>query len=228
MKRKTQRPIEGHFVAIGHELLGSPAWLAMRAHTRLVYIALLQEIRYYPDGSNNNGRVYLSSRAAGRRVNITKMTAWDSFNEMEHYGFIVQTVPGMPGKSGRAARRRLTDIAHENADGTKAAATKDYLDWDGVLYDPEPKHRKSRKLYRQTIQGPVSPHDTGGVSPDDTGESQNGHLPVSPHDTDLDHLAIYLQATPEGEGEDWQRSSKTPDERLEPEVALDVTGGSNG
>ncbi len=157
MKRKTQRPIEGHFVAIGHELLGSPAWLAMRAHTRLVYIALLQEIRYYPDGSNNNGRVYLSSRAAGRRVNITKMTAWESFNEMEHYGFIVrETVPGMPGKSGRAARWRLADIAHENADGTKAAATKDYLDWDGVLYDPEPKHRKSRKLYRQTIQGPVS------------------------------------------------------------------------
>ena len=136
---KKTSPVDGHFVALRNELLKSPAWLAMRPLARLVYIALAQEIRYYKDGSTNNGRVYLSTRMAPRRVNTSQRVAHSCFAEIDHYGFNVQTTPGVQGKKGRATCRRLTDIAYDNPDGTKAAATKDYLDWDGVLFDLKAK-----------------------------------------------------------------------------------------
>lgn len=222
---KKKHPIQENFVAIGIELLESPAWSAMKYHTRLIYIALAQEIRYYKDGTNNNGRIYLSTRTAARRVNTRQATAWDSFNEMEHYGFTVQTSPGMQGKKGRAARRRLTDIACDNADGTKAAPTKDYLDWDGVLFDPKAKRqktRKPRKVIRPAYQGPVTPHVSGSDTPDVSGECGNGHLADTPDVSDLKSFPFNLdKAEPKpavaAAGGDWPRNAQNLDERLDPE-----------
>jgi hypothetical protein len=192
MSKKKPQPIEGYFVAIGCELQDSPAWLAMRSHTRLVYIALAREVRYYKDGTNNNGRLRLSTRTAARRVNITQKMAWCSFHELEHYGFTVQTTPGMQGKNGRAARWRLTDIPHNSLDGAQTAATRNYLDWDGVLYDPKPKRRKARKVTSHRRQGPDVPQTSGGDVPQTSGGSQNGHLPDVPQTSDLDSFPFSL------------------------------------
>jgi hypothetical protein len=209
--RKKTTPIDGHFVALGCELLEAPAWLAMKPHTRLVYIALAQEIRYFKDGTTNNGRVYLSTRMAARRVNISQRAAWSSFEEIEHYGFTVQTTPGVQGKKGRAARRRLTDVALDNPDGTKTAATKDYRDWDGVLYDPKSKRRKAQKVTSTVRQGPDVHRASGSDVPQTSGKSQNGHFTDVPQTSDLNSFPSSCS----GDGvEEWQRNARTPEECL--------------
>src|SRR4029077_9728473 len=54
------------------------------------------------------------------------------FRELEHYGFIVLTEPGT---SMRAARWRITDAGWGKLDGKGIEPTKDYLKWDGVLFE---------------------------------------------------------------------------------------------
>jgi hypothetical protein len=180
-------------------------------------------VRPYRDGINNNGRVHLSTRMAARRINSSQRVAWSCFDELVHYGLIVQTTPGVQGKKGRAARWRLTDVACANPDGTMAAPTKDYLNWDGVLYDIKPKRRKAQKVTTIRSQG-VTTKSSQGV----TTKSSQGNAQVSgPGDyfstSDID---IYPSNCASAERKakrrpkpSWQRNSKTADEQLEPEPA---------
>src|SRR4029077_6503361 len=54
------------------------------------------------------------------------------FRELEHYGFIVLTEPGT---SMRAARWRITDAGWGKLDSKGIEPTKEYLKWDGELFE---------------------------------------------------------------------------------------------
>jgi hypothetical protein len=128
------------FVPSFKETLKSPAYRALSFGARALLLAL--KGRCY----QNNSHVYLSQRDAGEDLghkNRNDIANW--FRELEHYGFIVQTEAaslGVDGK-GKAPHWRITDLPTRSRDGGLDPATKGFLRWDGMVF--EPHVRRSRR-----------------------------------------------------------------------------------
>ena len=103
---------------------------------RSLYVALKGQ------SSNAGNLAYLSYRKAANELgvsNLRKIADW--FRELEHYGFIVlhrHGALGVDGK-GKAPQWRITE---KGVAATDERPSRDYLRWDGVLF--EPKRRPSR------------------------------------------------------------------------------------
>lgn len=134
-----QGKIEGRYTRIRLEVLDSAAWKATRPGARLLYIALLRRLNFK---TYNNGKVYLATRTAAAEIGVRHRAVWSYYCELEHYGFIVTTRPGYIGPKGVAAHWRITDHGWGNLDGHPIRATKEYLQWDGTLFEQRPKNRK--------------------------------------------------------------------------------------
>ena len=79
--------------------------------------------------------------------------------EREHYAFIVLHEAGRLGVDGKgkAPHWRLTELGNTSrasADGLLDPPARDYLRWDGVLFDPKPFRRGSKWDYEK--QNPAS------------------------------------------------------------------------
>jgi hypothetical protein len=122
------------FVPLFREILASAAWKATLSSSRVVYIALHAR---YSGNLRNNGKIYLSVRMAMKETGLSYQTIRRAFHELEHYGFIIKTTAGSLGVDGlgKAPRWRLTTIGYMTD-----PPTRDFLHWDGVLYD----HSKNR------------------------------------------------------------------------------------
>ena len=139
------------FVAVDQEMMRSPAWRAMSYGARWLYVHLKWRWRWR---QKNNGRVYISQRDAmeemgcGHRDSISR---W--FRELEFYGFIAKTAEGCLGVDGmgKAPQWRLTEAegpGGRNGD-TWSLPTKDYLKWDGTLFEDERGEAKRKRLRKQ-------------------------------------------------------------------------------
>jgi hypothetical protein len=137
MKRK--RKINGPFVALPKAILETPAWRVMSPEGRLLWIDLRGWLRN--DGLNN-GKVLRSCRDAAKSIGLNKNTVARRFAELEHYGFLRKTAPGLLGSDGRgiAAKYRFTDLSH----GTHPP-TRDYEKWDGGLFAYIPRRAGRKK-----------------------------------------------------------------------------------
>lgn len=136
-KHRDKGRIQGVWTPSRHEVLDLPAWKAMSFGARALYIALLRNLsREY----QNNGKVFLSTRDAAEQLGTRQMNIGEWYRELEHYGFIVMTCAGHLGVEGKgkAASWRLTDWGL----GKGCNPTKEYLKWDGTLFD--------RKISRST------------------------------------------------------------------------------
>jgi hypothetical protein len=148
----------------------------MSSHARLLYLALQRRLSFK---HYNNGRVYLSCRDAAAELGFHRSTIPILYRENEHYGFLIQTDPGTIGPAGKAAKYRITDVGWGELDGKRIEATKDYLQWDGVLFE-HPKKQKigCPKRTLVSVQGghldPEQPKTEPQVS------VQNGHMPEQP------------------------------------------------
>ena len=132
MSKKDKGRIEGQFVSLRYEVLDCPAFIATSHGARCLYHSLKRRV---PRGNN---RAYLSYRMARKelRAGFSKVKEW--FAELQHYGFIVLAVHGSLGVDGKgkAPHWRLTELGHVAGSGTEFP-TKEYLLWDGVLFDPK-------------------------------------------------------------------------------------------
>jgi hypothetical protein len=128
-RNKDKGRISGQWTALRWEVLDSAAWKQMSMGARLLYIALIRPLSYYND---NNGRIFLSTRRAADELGASQRSICIWFRELAHYGFIAQTDPG---NAMRAARWRITDVGWGKLDGKPLEATKDYLKWDGALFE---------------------------------------------------------------------------------------------
>jgi DNA-binding transcriptional MocR family regulator len=124
------------------DILDAPAWRAMSAGARLLYIALR---RRHNSKHNNNGDIFISQREAAKELNLSRPTVAKSFQELEHYGFIVMTSAACLGVDGRgkAPHWRLTEL--ETADGP---ATMDFKRWNGISFKRQRRsqHRPRTRL----------------------------------------------------------------------------------
>jgi hypothetical protein len=129
---KDKGRIPGQYTAIRWEILDSPAWKQMSMGARLLYIALVKPLSFNRD---NNGKIFLSTRDAAKQLNANKESICIWYRELEHYGFIVMTMPGTMGPKGKAPHWRITDAGWGVLDGKSIEPTKDYLKWSGELFE---------------------------------------------------------------------------------------------
>ena len=121
------------FVPLFRETLATPAYRELSFGARALFTAL--RARCF----RNNGRVYLSHRDAGEEMghgSRNQIANW--YRELAHYGFIVQTEAaslGVDGK-GKATHWRITDLPARKGNNELEPPTKDFLQWDGVVFEP--------------------------------------------------------------------------------------------
>jgi hypothetical protein len=178
--------IQGSWTALRHEVIDSPAWMAMSFGARALYVALLRQLSYE---HFNNGNVFLSTRDAAEALGARPASVAIWYHELEHYGFIVQTSAGCLGVDGKgkAAHWRLTDMAW----GRGVDATKDYLKWSGDLFVGHAKKTESRDGYRNRvtrlpIHRPDTVTDTGKAKSDTVTDTYGEGGPDTVTDTYLD------------------------------------------
>ena len=226
--------IPGQWTALRWEVMQSTAWKQMSMGARMLYIALIRPLSFSAD---NNGRIFLATRKAAKELGASQRIVCIWFRELEHYGFIVMTDPGSIGPKGCATRWRITDVGWGQLDGRAIEPTKDYLKWNGELFDRHPKKQKNgEQKYSGRGTKVLRGHDDQMYSPPSSSDDQKyseGERPdrerkysdlgqPSPHleptiDTALaDDVAVPLSAT------DWRRCSKSAIERLSPDDDLSI------
>jgi hypothetical protein len=132
-RKKNDDKIRGHFFPMFYETRRSPAWKQLSFGAQELFAAL--RMRCF----KNNKHVYLSQRDAGEdlgHANRNDIANW--YRELQHYGFIVQTEAaslGVDGK-GKAPHWRITDLPARGGGGELVDGTKDFLRWDGEVFEP--------------------------------------------------------------------------------------------
>jgi hypothetical protein len=124
------------FVPLIKKTLDAPAWRATSHGARSLYVALK---RRYNKDAHNNGRLYLSQRTAWKEIGSSRQQIARWFRELQHYGFIVLTVPGCLGVDGKgqAPRWRLTELGY-----MKDPPTRDFAKWNGVRFTEALRNQK--------------------------------------------------------------------------------------
>ena len=116
------------FVPLLIETLDAPAWRAMSHGAKALYVALR---RRFSTNNHNNGRIFLSQRHAAEELKShhNEIARW--FRELQHYGFIVMTTPGVLGidGKGKAPRWRLTELGC-----MREPPTRDFTRWGGSTF----------------------------------------------------------------------------------------------
>jgi hypothetical protein len=169
--------IEGQWTAVRWEVLDSSAWKNMSLGARLLYIALLRNLGFK---QYNNGKLFLATRTASKKLGVSQRIVCVWFRELEHYGFIVTTEPGTIGPKGRATRWRITDHGWGELDGKPITPTKDYLKWDGVPFTRGPQKQKNGEQKYSPRVPKVLTHDDrkySGARPTDDRKCSEGQTP---------------------------------------------------
>jgi hypothetical protein len=133
--------------------MATPAWRAMSAEGRLLWIDLRGWLR---NDDLNNGKVHRSCRDAAKSLGFNKDTIARRFAENEHYGFLRKTSEGFLGVDGRgiAAKYRFTDLAY----GTHSP-TRDYEKWEGEMFvytARRPAEKKQNPVLRRRTPCPTA------------------------------------------------------------------------
>jgi hypothetical protein len=167
MSKSKHGKIDGQFVPLLHATLDSPAWVAASHGARSLYVALK---RRHPRERNT---AYISFRTAQKELTASPNKIKEWFAELEHYGFTVLHQHGSLGVDGKgkAPHWRLTELGNvKGLDGLPEYPTRDYLRWDGVMFDPLPfrDKRGSKRWDERQKQNPVM---DGGNTPLWTGET---------------------------------------------------------
>jgi hypothetical protein len=118
--------------------IDQPAWQEMSHGAKVLYMALK---RRYGIKYHNNGRLFVSQRTASKelRSHHNQIARW--FRELQHFGFIVKTVPGFLGVEGKgqAPRWRLTELGY-----MRDPPTRDFTRWRGEPFSNKIPSRKRR------------------------------------------------------------------------------------
>ena len=117
-------------------MLRTPAWQALKASSRAVYLEVA--IRY---NGVNNGAIALSARDAARLCHLNKDTATVAFRQLVEHGFLDCVTPGgFSRKVRHATEWRLTQY---RCDVTGSLPAKTFVRWRPPLQNAVPNERRS-------------------------------------------------------------------------------------
>jgi hypothetical protein len=160
MSQKRDKGRLAPFVPLDKEMMDCPAWRATSYGARLLYVALK---RRWSFKQRNNGRIFLSQRSAQEDLGChhrDSISRW--FRELQHYGFIVMTNAGGLGVDGKgkAPHWRLTEEQWPGGSNgnTWMLPTKDYLKWDGTVFQDQQGAVKRTREWRQRRRAVLSVH----------------------------------------------------------------------
>jgi hypothetical protein len=122
----------------------------MMSHgAKYLYLALKRRASYA------GNRAYLSYRLARQELRAGPQKIKEWYAELQHYGFIELAQHHCLGVDGRgkAPHWRLTEKGQAGAAGE--LPSKEFLRWDGVLFDPKP-YRRATSWGWGKLQNPVS------------------------------------------------------------------------
>jgi hypothetical protein len=71
------------YVEVPYYMIKCYAWRCLSVHSRSAWIELMTE--YY---GSNNGKIVMSARMLGERLNCSQVTAWRAIRELITYGFV--------------------------------------------------------------------------------------------------------------------------------------------
>lgn len=113
-----------HWVMLEHYLLATPAWRALSANARALYVEVKR--RY---NGKNNGMISFSARDAGDALNASHHTGARVLQELQQHGFIAVTEQSSFDRKVKIARGyRLTE-ARDDRPGLEAPPTKEFARW---------------------------------------------------------------------------------------------------
>lgn len=116
-----------HWVMLEHYLMDTPAWRALSANARALYIEVKR--RY---NGKNNGLISFSAREAGEALNVSHYTGARVLLELQEVGFLAVTEESDFGRKVRIARAyRLTE-ARDDRPGLEAPPTREFTRWRPV------------------------------------------------------------------------------------------------
>jgi hypothetical protein len=113
-----------HWVMLEHYLLTTPAWGALSANARSLYIEVKR--RY---NGRNNGMIAFSARDAGDTLNASHHTGARVLQELQDHGFLAVTEQSDFKRKVKVAREyRLTEV-RDDRPGLEAPPTKEFARW---------------------------------------------------------------------------------------------------
>lgn len=125
---------KGLFIMLRHDMMDSPAWLALSPTARCVWLEVMRRFN-----GMNNGSIPLSCRDVSRRLGISKDTAVKAFNALMTAGFI------RVGKSSsfdlKTKTSRLWILTHESHNGR--SPTADWRRWPDKNHGTDPRTPQS-------------------------------------------------------------------------------------
>jgi hypothetical protein len=220
------------FIPLHHDMMDCPAWRAMSHGAKYLYLSLKRRASFA------GNRAYLSYRLARQELKAGPQKIKEWYAELQHYGFIELAQHGCLGVNGKgkAPHWRLTEKGQ--AGSTGELPSKEYLRWDGVLFDPRPYRRvttwNATKLQKQNPVShaantpsvtSVTPALALSVTPEMIGGTHGVHIE---HEQGASHVAHITKLTTRGGPEGLFSALKIPSETLVAQnearlLALDAT-----
>jgi hypothetical protein len=201
------------FVPLQHDMMDCPAWRMTSHGAKYLYIALKRRASYA------GNRSFLAYRLARQELKASPQKIKEWYAELQHYGFIELAQHGCLGVDGKgkAPHWRLTEKGNPGQD---VFPTKEFLRWDGVLFDPKPYRRvtgwDSAKLQKRI---PVIPEENTPLSPRRTPPLRTRSAPAAgsvthgvhiERDEGVTHVDNVTKLTTRGHPEGLSPTSGTP------------------
>lgn len=102
---------KARFVCLPHDVMDTLAWKRLSCVSQAVW---LQFARVH--NGSNNGRIAMSERTLGERLNVSKNTASRAINELVTFGFLVRTRASSFIGKRIAAEYLMTHVADDRTD----------------------------------------------------------------------------------------------------------------
>lgn len=141
--------IASRYVRLNHYMLNCPAWRALDAVARAIYVDMSK--RYAGPGSNN-GRIPYAVREGVSELRISKATVSRALAKLIEHGFIRPTTKGAFSLKRRHATEWLL-TEHPSDVTNEALPAKDFMKWG----PQPPTHQEPRCSHYGTGNIEVSP-----------------------------------------------------------------------
>ncbi len=186
------------FVPLLLSTIDSLAWRQMSHSAQMLYVALRRRV------PKERNQAYLSFRQAREELRASPQKIAECFRELQHYGFIVLAQHGCLGVDGKgkSPHWRLTELgatSRTSAGGVPEAPTRDFLKWDGVIFERRRRERTpgsygckkqnpSTDVDYTLLRTVVTPAIRTVITPKSQSDTDGVHIESAESDTDGVHI----------------------------------------